>query len=99
MNGPLPTGCWKNFEPCDWTRLAGTTEYAYIARSASSGACGSDSVITTVCALGAVMVLTAVSRKPQPPLKARARLIDYTTSLAVTGVPLENLASVRRLNV
>ena len=39
-----------------------------MARSASSGACGWDSVITTVCASGAVMVLTGVSRKPQPPL-------------------------------
>ncbi len=38
-----------------------------MARSASSGACGWDSVITTVCVFGAVIVLTAVSRKPQPP--------------------------------
>ena len=70
-----------------------------MARSASSGACGCDSVITTVCASGAVMVFTAVSRNPQPPANARDRLIENTTSLAVTGLPLENLASGRRWKV
>ena len=47
-----------------------------MARSASSGACGCDRVITTVCASGAVMVLTAVSRKPQPPENLRDRSIE-----------------------
>ena len=99
MNGPLPTGCWKNELPCALTRLSGTTEYAYMARSASSGACGCDRVITTVCASGAVMVFTWVSRNPHPPVNARDRVIEYTTSLAVTGLPLENLASGRRWKV
>ena len=39
-----------------------------MARSASSGACGWVSVITTVCASVAGIFFTAVSRKPHPPL-------------------------------
>ncbi len=70
-----------------------------MARSASSGACFCDSVMTTVCGSGAVIVFTGVSRKPQPPLNARDRSIENTTSLAVTGEPSENLASVRRWKV
>ena len=70
-----------------------------MARSASSGACGCDKVMTTVCVSGAVMVFTAVSRNPQPPENLRDRSIEYTTSAAVTGLPLENLASGRRWKV
>src|SRR5579875_2626228 len=69
-----------------------------MARSASSGACVCDSLMTTVFAFGAEIDLIAVTRKPQPPLSLRARLIDQTASWAVTGVPSENLA-LRRLNV
>ncbi len=75
------------------TSFSGRTEKAYIARSASRGACVCDSVKTTVLALGAVIDLTAVMRKPQPPLTAwLARWIDQTASCAVTAVPSENLA-------
>src|ERR1700691_5406644 len=99
QKGPDPIGCWKNLEPSAVTSFCGTTEYAYMARSASSGACFCDSVITTVCASGAVTALTGVSRKPQPPANLRDRSIEYTTSLASTGWPLQNLASVREWKV
>ncbi len=69
-----------------------------MARSASKGACLAESVTTTVCGSGAVIVFTGVSRKPQPPLYARDRSIEKTTSLAVSGEPSENFAS-RRWNV
>ena len=48
MNGPLPTGLLKNASPCACTCFVGTIAYAYIARSASSGACGRVSLMTSV---------------------------------------------------
>ena len=80
-NGPLPTGCWKKALPCDLTSFCGTTEYAYMARSASSGACFSDSVMTTVCASGAVMVLTG-GQQEAPAAVERARPLDRVHDVA-----------------
>ena len=48
MNGPALTGWSKNFAPCAFSSFSGTIAYAYIARSASSGACASFKVITSV---------------------------------------------------
>ena len=95
MKGPPLTGLSKNFAPCAFTSFAGTIAYAYIARSASSGACGSFKVITSVCALGAVTLLTESSRNPQPPLKFIERTIEKRASSAVSGEPSENLAARR----
>src|SRR4051812_30864278 len=73
-NGPLPTGLLKNFvTPWAVTSFLGTIAYAYIARSASNGACGSLSLMTSVFELGAGTLLTESSRKPQPPLKCIER--------------------------
>jgi len=88
----------KNLSPCASTSFSGSAENAYIARSASSGACGCDNVTTTVLGSGAVIDLTAVIKNPQPPSNFFARLMEYATSLAVTGEPSENLAE-RNLNV
>src|SRR4051794_16467931 len=94
-NGPLPTGWVKKASPWASTSFCGRAAKAYIARSASSGACGLDSLTVTVLASGAVTEVTAVMRKPQPPSYFLARLIDQATSWAVTGEPSENLASRR----
>src|ERR1051326_2826035 len=58
MNGPLPTGLFQKLSPCALTSFAGTTAYAYMARSAKSGACGRVRRTTTVCASGAVTLFT-----------------------------------------
>ena len=98
MNGPLDTGLSKNLSPCAFTSFSGTTEYAYIARSASSGACGRDILITSVCASDAFTLVTLSSRNPQPPFKFFARRIEYAASWAVSGEPSLNFAE-RSLNV
>ncbi len=98
MNGPPLTGLLKNAAPCACTSFFGTIAYAYIARSASSGACGRLSVTTSVCAFGALRLFTDSSRKPQPPWYFIDRSIENRTSSAVIGDPSEKLA-LRRWNV
>jgi hypothetical protein len=48
--------------------------------------------MTTVFASGAVTLLTASSRKPQPPFSAFDRRIEKAASCAVTGEPSLNFA-------
>ena len=52
-----------------------------MARSASSGACGCDSVITTVCASGAVMVLTG-GQQEAPAARVVAGPLDRVHDVA-----------------
>ena len=100
MNAPVPTGDWKNAFSDLPPKLAGRIALANTEMSDSNGAHGVFSFITTVPEPFAVTDLIAKSRNDSGPSElAASRLIENTTSSAVSGVPSENLTPGRSWKV
>ena len=100
VNGPVPTGLAKNADALCPPKFAGMIALANTEMSERNGAHGWDKVATTELVPSALSELIAKSRKLSGPLASpAARLIENTTSSAVTGLPSENFTPGRSANV
>ena len=96
-----PTSGVPYLSPFASTNALLTTCAAVEASAYSNSASGSDSVMTTVEASGALTSLTFASIQPtyEPSFGSRIRFRLYTTSSTVIGVPSWNFTPWRILSV